>query len=271
MVPSDTYDCMSITLEEAGPDNAGLTLYRSNRQPFFGRREKALFETLVPHLRRMVRLRRQFEHQQIVHAFNTQALDFLAFGVVLLDREGRVRFANRAAAAIFSTGDGSKLSRERLNTWHHQSSAQLGRAIALALGKDSQAEGGSGSDLCIQRRSGKLPYTLQVLPVTVESDALCVLLPSEARGAVLVITDPDCQLKPPLELLQQMFGLTATEAILAAEIGTGASIRDYADGHGIAEGTARWHLKNVQHKTGTHRVSELVGIVGRIAGKIALD
>lgn len=265
IVPADVHDCMSITLEEGGEDNAGLIVHRSKRQPIFGAQEKALLEALVPHLRRMVRLRRQFEHQQVIHAFNTQALDFLSFGVVLLDREGIIRFANCAAESIFSSGDGLGLRQGRMVAWHHPSGTLLGQSIARALGT---ATGCGGSEVCIQRRSGKHAFALQVLPVTTACDELCLLLPGEARGAVVVITDPERQSRPPTELLRQMFGLTATEAMLAAEVGAGASIREYANGHGISEGTARWHLKNVQQKTRTHRVSELVGIVERLAGKL---
>ncbi len=269
MVPSDSYDNLSITLEEAGEDNAGIIIYRSKCQPFFGQREKDLLGVLVPHLRRMVRLRRQFEQQHLVHALNTRALDLLAFGVVLLDQEGHVRYANRAADGLLTSGDGLGLAQGRLLTWSQACGKRLSHAIADALGKAGGTQARAGGDLCIRRRSGKLAYVVQVLPVVMEADELSVLVPGgDARGAVVIVTDPERQMRPADALLRQMFGLTATEAELAAAIGAGDTIREIAEARGISEGTARWHIKNVQAKTGARRMSELTGIVGRISGRV---
>ena len=71
-----------------------------------------------------------------------------------------------------------------------------GQSIARALGAGT-GTGCVGSEVCVQRRSGKHAFALQVLPVTTACDELCLLLPGEARGAVVVITDPERQSTPP--------------------------------------------------------------------------
>jgi DNA-binding CsgD family transcriptional regulator len=61
--------------------------------------------------------------------------------------------------------------------------------------------------------------------------------------------------------LRECYRLTPTEARLAAYIGAGGAIVDYALLHGVAEGTARTHLKAVFAKTGAHRQSDLVRLL----------
>jgi DNA-binding CsgD family transcriptional regulator len=61
--------------------------------------------------------------------------------------------------------------------------------------------------------------------------------------------------------LRECYRLTPTEARLAAHIGAGGVVADYAVLHGVAEGTVRTHLKAVFAKTGAHRQSDLVRLV----------
>jgi DNA-binding CsgD family transcriptional regulator len=55
-----------------------------------------------------------------------------------------------------------------------------------------------------------------------------------------------------------LFGLTRAEARVAAALCRGSSVKDYAAGRGLAEGSARNQLKQVMAKTNTSRQSELV-------------
>ena len=270
MASSDIYDCMSITLEDCGSDNAGLILYRSKSQPFFGPREKALFGALLPHLRRMVRMRRLFEERQFMQALDAEALDHLSFGVVFLDHDGTLSLANRAAEAVLSAHDGLGLRRGRLVAIDTEDDERLAQGIGWALGTARGPFPASVGDIAIRRRSGRTAYALQILPVTLESAEPCLLTHHVGtRRAIVVVTDPEGQKKPPVALLQQMFGLTPAEASLAAEIGSGKPLSEIANERGISTGTARWHLKNVQAKTDTHRLAELVRLVGRAWGKIS--
>ncbi len=61
--------------------------------------------------------------------------------------------------------------------------------------------------------------------------------------------------------LRERYRLTPTEARLAAHIGAGGAVADYAALYGVAEGTARTHLKAIFAKTGAHRQSDLVRLL----------
>ena len=63
--------------------------------------------------------------------------------------------------------------------------------------------------------------------------------------------------------LIQMFGLTQTEARLAAHLADGGSVQGYADLFGVSVGTARSQLKSVFAKTGVNRQSALAALIPR--------
>lgn len=59
-------------------------------------------------------------------------------------------------------------------------------------------------------------------------------------------------------LLVSQFALTPAQARLAAHIRDGGALGDYAAANGIAESTARQHLKIIFQKAGVRRQAELV-------------
>ena len=61
--------------------------------------------------------------------------------------------------------------------------------------------------------------------------------------------------------LMSRFGLTRSEARLAAWLSDGGTIAGYARINGVSAGTARTHLKAVFAKTGVHRQSQLTSLV----------
>ncbi len=86
--------------------------------------------------------------------------------------------------------------------------------------------------------------------------------------AVLYVIDPEGDTGPDPETLQTLYGLTAAEAALAAELARGRSVDQIAERLGLSRHTVRGHLKAVFAKTGTHRQAELVGLLLRSAARI---
>ena len=77
--------------------------------------------------------------------------------------------------------------------------------------------------------------------------------------------DPeDCPDLSP-SLLQQVFGLTKSEARLASGLLCGQSLEEIAAANDVSLGTVRSQIKTVFAKTHTHRQAELVGLLTRLA------
>ena len=87
---------------------------------------------------------------------------------------------------------------------------------------------------------------------------------------MIFVTDPETMTTPETTFLQNQFGLTPAEAVLARELLSGDGIEAAATRAGIGVPTARTHLRRVLAKTGTSRQAELVRVIlsadGRLRG-----
>jgi DNA-binding CsgD family transcriptional regulator len=136
--------------------------------------------------------------------------------------------------------------------------AMLLACVAMAEGRKPQP----GPTALVIGRENRLPLTLAVTPLRLgwadrgQAPAL----------ALVFLRDPE---RPGLHLdrLRELFGLTATEAAIAADLGAGKPPEEIARRHHIGIGTVRWHLKSILAKTGTTRQAETVALLARsVAG-----
>lgn len=82
----------------------------------------------------------------------------------------------------------------------------------------------------------------------------------EAQGMSVLIEVADAP-AARTERLRDRYGLTESEARLAAHIADGGSLPDYAAARGISRNTARNQLQQVFEKTDTQRQAQLVKLL----------
>jgi DNA-binding CsgD family transcriptional regulator len=70
--------------------------------------------------------------------------------------------------------------------------------------------------------------------------------------------------------MRQLYGLTPTEARLADLLLEGLEVREISNRLSISVETARFHLKRVLAKSGTHRQTELIRLMLSLPGTIGL-
>jgi len=87
-----------------------------------------------------------------------------------------------------------------------------------------------------------------------------------AECALLLVKDPSRAPIPAVDLLMQVFGLTAAEARLTEALAAGRSLEQIGEERGTSYGTLRVQLKSVMSKTGTRRQGELIALVHRAVG-----
>jgi DNA-binding CsgD family transcriptional regulator len=113
------------------------------------------------------------------------------------------------------------------------------------------------SRLSIRRRQSAAPLEAMVYP-----------LPTGAAGqtsaAAVFVFDPERIESPDTQVLGSIYGLTGTEAKLAASLARGESLEDYCQANRVTANTARAHLKRVLAKTGIHRQAQLVSLLARL-------
>jgi DNA-binding CsgD family transcriptional regulator len=176
--------------------------------------------------------------------------------IVLLDKRYRLIHANRRARELDEAGDGVSLSSAGITLKHHEDRKRLEKLIAQAV---SQADvvGGWGGAMTVRRCFGKRDYQLQVIPLVGEPQVL-----SSSRPAVCItIRDPHEQSKLSEQQLQEVFGMTRAEALLAVSLAQGNRLKVTAEQLGITYGTARTRLSDIFQKTQTSRQGELIALI----------
>lgn len=216
---------------------------------------------VLPHLRRACDMEARLLQARKETATLTDTLDRVTDAVAMLDRDGRVVFANSPARAIFRDGNGISLAPdERLLLSTSEARAGLAQALSRCAGSLLWTPGQDTAPpvtVAVRWRDGPpLSLTLQPLPKEFAG----------AFGAVaLVFINASGGQKPDrCTVLRAVYGLTLAEAQLAQAVCDGVMLKHYAELHQISYETARTYLRRIFDKTGARRQSELASLVGTL-------
>ena len=211
------------------------------------------FRLLSGHIGRALTLGNRIGTATVLGTALEAALDGLPSAIVLLDRGGRVVTLNRAAEAIVSANDGLSIVDRRLTAAHSDDETAFQQLLAAATARPP-GDGGIG---IVRRKSRRRGYFIAVSPLP-ES---VIAFTASAPAICVRIGDPEHRQQIPAALLMSLYGLTPSEAAIAARIGGGMTIKQAAADLDIAANTARVHLQRVLAKTSTHRQMELVRLL----------
>jgi DNA-binding CsgD family transcriptional regulator len=181
-----------------------------------------------------------------------QELDRLRAGVIVVDSVGQVVEMNRAAKSIVRLGDGLHVRHGRLYVRRAFETDKLAKLIAAAT---ADAESGpAAGGMLVGRRYEVLPYVLTVAPLRGD------MAVEEFRFAMIVVVGPERH-SPSERDLGEFFGLSPTEARLAAALLRGARLGDIATKYGVQITTVRTQLSSILRKVGAERQTDLIRIL----------
>lgn len=191
-------------------------------------------------------------------------LQALSAAMVLLDASGRLVFANQEAQALLAQADGIRLDRSNVvRCMDSAAQKQLCQSLEpcradrrLAGPGDS---GNAGTKTFAIRRDIGLPLVALVISQSAGAPGTA----AGHRRTVLLLRDPERELRVATELLPALFGLSAAEAAVAARLAAGASLEQIAEERDVRLITVRNQLKSALGKFGVRRQAELVSIVLR--------
>jgi DNA-binding CsgD family transcriptional regulator len=235
-----------------------LGVHRPEQARHFDRGDRRRAGLFLPHLRRALQLGQSLSCVRQAAALDV--LDRLDAGVLVVSRSCRLLHANAVAEDMlratseFGVLGGRFFLRDGLL---HERFVHLVRScIRTAAGEPEPPE----TALAIPRAE-RLPITLGVAPLR-PTDVLAVNQPL----ALVFLRDPE-HAAPDVRCLRDLFGLTATEAAVAADLGRGRSLEAIARERRIGLATVRWHLKQILAKTGTTRQAQAAALVAHsVAG-----
>lgn len=246
---------MPITVD--GDFMGAFNILRSPRQGPFSELDRRFFGRLGPHLQRAQMLSLRLDGYRLLQRGEYAVLDRLACGMALLDRRGRVLYANRALQAL--TAEGALTLRNDVLSSHSAIHArQLGQLFHAVL------RGEAGAAIGVPHpQDGRI---LMVLASSVRSrdfDRFAVLGMRDSAVMVFVF-DPAAPMSASPEFLMGAYDLTLTEARVALLSARGQSVARVGGRLNISQNTVKTHLRRVFAKTGVHSQAELACVVASL-------
>ncbi|MDO9058633.1 MAG: hypothetical protein Q7U92_06380, partial [Bradyrhizobium sp.] len=248
MKPRDMHSVMRLTLAHRDKFLTIISLVRPRSIDEFDAAAIERCQVLMPHLQRASMIRFQAQDAGAMLGGLSDVADRSVMGVLLLERDGRVKFANRAARVMAAAADAFMLRGGQFDIADRDDDAAIRRLVAAATGALQAIDAPRGGVTRLARRSGKPGYTVTVAPVSREA--------SWAGGepmALVLIADPDLTPVPSGEILNQLFEFSAAETRVAERLMMGDSPEQAAAFLRVKTSTVRWHLVSMYRKTGTNR------------------
>ncbi|WP_321895026.1 helix-turn-helix transcriptional regulator [Paraburkholderia heleia] len=234
---------------------------------FYSEDELDALRSLLPHLRNALRVQRHTARTLASRDDNAHApadaLDALAHGVLIVDADAHIVFANRAAAAQLARANGLRTEHAALGATTACATQQLRALIARAAGRDGR--GRSGGAMRIARQPPDEPLQVLVSPLGEHCRADDFAHGARAGKAMLIVIDPQSSRRGVETRLIALFGLTPAEARVACEVGKGLNPKDVAEALQVLPSTVRTHLHHVFAKTATRRQAELMRLIAQLA------
>jgi DNA-binding CsgD family transcriptional regulator/PAS domain-containing protein len=248
-----------VLLSCGSAEEAGLfPMWRSPGQGPMDAASLDLLETLLPHMQMALRLRTKVMACNATDLFSEAALDAMSVAALLVTGKGRVRQMNKLAAEYLRRGDGLQLRRNVLVADDSEEQEKLALLIAgaAANGRNCSEAVAGGGAIMVSRVRTQCALQVTVLPVPEQKE-----FAGSESFALIMVSDPSSLPRPRTALMQQLFGLTPAESRLTDLLLNGLEVREAAERLLITLETARFHLKRVLTKTGTHRQTELMRLM----------
>ena len=247
--PQEGDEILGALATQEGCVGTSFTLWRPERLGPWQKSDMTRLAALAPHLQRAIRLNERIGALQMTSGLAAEVLCRLNDGVVLVDAEASVYFANRAANVAFA-GKSLRLEHNRLSAQRAAETDLLRRLIAAA------AQDGCGGSLVLPRNE-LAPLVIVVIPLRPENSPLA----RDRRGAMLLIRDLEQPNGRCLRAFADHFGLTSAEEAVAEELIKGDGVNAVAARLGLSPATVRTHLIRIFQKTGTGRQAALVRFI----------
>jgi DNA-binding CsgD family transcriptional regulator/PAS domain-containing protein len=257
----DIHHMLGATFPVADGQIGVLGIHRPRTANPYTEDDRRKATLLLPHFQRALRLGCRLSGVALPHATALGILDQIDHGVLVVGRLGRIVYANARAERMLRDNRAIG-TRNGCLALHHPA---LGMRLAALIHDnliDAQNKPSGLAALSIPR-TARLPLTLAAVPLRPGRSRLNEQQPL----ALIFLRDPESPAPTP-DQLRDLFGLTRSEAAIAADLGCGQTLARIAETHGIALSTARSHLKQILAKTGTRRQAELVALIARSAATI---
>lgn len=215
-----------------------LSFYRKPGRRGFGPGATARLQKIVPHLQHALTLHHELLRSYANNALHEAALDQITAGVLLLEADHHIRFANRSAEALMRQIPKRQDLLAALTQMSQQAQKGrfVGRQLATPLG------------------------TVYAIACAPRARAIACSM-RQTQGCVIWLLNPASAHQTPLQLAAQMFSLTPAEHKVLGLLQAGHAPKSVADQLHTELSTVRSQLSSILHKTNTSRQQELLQLL----------
>lgn len=253
--PQDVPHNAMIPLAAKDDFRAAFNINRNRRQGPFSEEEREILKWLVPHLCRSIRLAFRIDGYRALQNGEAQVLDRLADGIILLDGDEKIVYANAAARRY--DGDALRLRNGGVSTLSLPHSQRLAALVGAAL------NGAAAGSMSIPLPNGHL-VTVLVMSVRGKDIGRFADASMPDAAVLMFIVDPANRAGVPVAWIMDAYGLTQAEARVALAASSASTIPEVAAQLGLSPNTVKTHLRRVFAKTGTGRQVELARLIASI-------
>ena len=200
-------------------------------------------------------------HPSSEHLFE-EALNLLSIAIFVIDSDHKVIWMNRRGRLLVDSKNGILMTSGRLRGETTTQTREIDEVLERTIVRQPQADR-ERVVLArpLARRSGGQPLRLVAVAGRGSTPAADPAKPSHDPFSILYVGDDEAHRVGHPELLRALFGLTPTEARIAAAVANGLSLAEVAGELRLGMGTVRWHAKRILSRTETSRQAELVRMI----------
>jgi len=260
--PQGIVDCLSTPLDKSATGAALFGVFRHQDHGMVDDEARRRTGLIAPHIRRAALIGNVLDTKTAETMAFMEALNGLAAAVFLVDRNGRVVFANSSAQAMLEDGRVLRLRNDALVI--ADSRPALSDAIAAA-GRGDTDLGVSGIAVPLSVPP-QTPWLAHVLPLT--SGARREIGISFDAVAAVFVHQTSIESPSAMQSMSKLYKLTPGEMRVLSAMREVCGISAVADAVGISEATVKTHLQRLFAKTGTKRQTELIKLVAAHASPL---
>jgi DNA-binding CsgD family transcriptional regulator len=214
----------------------------------FGDEDLELARLLSPHIRRAICITDMLGYHRVQAGTLRAALNGLTAAAIIVEADGRIRFANSTAQAELERGSLMRESKGRLVGQTPEALKLLGEISVPGSPRHQR-----GRDALLKEASGRTLHATWASLDQAEEEL--------GSPTLLLLREPEAELKTPLAAAHSLYRLTTGETQVLAHVLNGHSLGEVAEILGVARSTAKSHLDAIYRKTNTHRQADLVHAV----------
>lgn len=254
--PNDIGYLCAMNIYKDDEWHVGLGIHRSFQAQPFSKTDLHVLQQLYPHIKRALRIHKEFHKLRSRQQTLQAALGRLTLGLILLKRDGTLSYCNPVAETLLKQHQGLKLtSQNRLQAHFPQENQKLQAMLSQLARLDRQ-------DISTRNLALGLRHPDREHPINIMLTRLNDPLQAEQADCLaLYLSDPDASVNCSTDSLHALYELTPAEAGVAIALTNGQSPAQISAANGVSIETVRTQLKNIYTKMGVNKQQDVIRLL----------